>query len=324
MGITSSSSTDKRGGTKQNDDIHIPETEKASIEYQEDYSEYLLNRRKLLERSWIRLSEDHAMMLVKAMQKYNMIRIFSTEKDECVQITPLNSEEIRRGMFGDKASDVFDQITEIFPDVEKAFANKTFAKICDQLRSDIFATHLQSLHLNDTSWVQLIGEAFRFLLVGHYDEDECLAKLYKRISCAAITRLNVRQAVRSREERTTTSVTLCHFGEKTEDIDDGKNEEEQKDGQQNNTDGVKTVTARYHYESFEVQLKADCVNQNVRSSVILLFDLVSSRKKVLQPFTETTIRKIRGCTGTIFHLSRIATCRCIGLSSKFEKTNDKI
>ena len=77
MGITSSSSTGKRGGTKQNDDIHIPETEKASIEYREDYSEYLLNRRKLLERSWIRLSEDHAMMLVKAMQKYNMIRISS-------------------------------------------------------------------------------------------------------------------------------------------------------------------------------------------------------------------------------------------------------
>ena len=88
----------------------------------------------------------------------------------------------------------------------------------------------------------------------------------------------MRQAVRSREERTTTSVTLCHFGEKTEDIDDGKNDEEQKDGQQKNTDGVKTVTARYHYESFEVQLKAHCVNQNVRSSVVL-FDLVSSRKK---------------------------------------------
>ena len=64
------------------------------------------------------------MILINAMQKYNMIRVFHTDKDKFVQITPLNPEEIRQGLFGDKASDLFDKVSEIFPDVQKAFANK--------------------------------------------------------------------------------------------------------------------------------------------------------------------------------------------------------
>ena len=52
LGITSSSSSDKKA--KEQDDIHISEAEKVSIEYQEDYGEYLLNRRELLKRGWMR------------------------------------------------------------------------------------------------------------------------------------------------------------------------------------------------------------------------------------------------------------------------------
>ena len=264
LGITSSSSSDKK--VKEQDEIHISEAEKVSIEYQEDYGEYLLTRRELLKRGWMRLCEDHAMILVNAMQKYKMIRILHTDKDEFVQITPLNPEEIRQGLFGDKASDVFDKVSEIFPDVKKAFANKTFAKVCDKLRSDIFARHLQSLHLNDMSWIQTIGEAFRFLLVRSGDEDECLATIYKRNARAAITRLDVRQAFRSREEQTTTTVTLRNFGGKTEDSSVGEKKNGEENGKQKDTDsGTKSMSTRFHYESFEVQLKANHVTQNVCS-----------------------------------------------------------
>ena len=206
------------------------------------------------------------MILINAMQKYNMIRVFHTDKDKFVQITPLNPEEIRQGLFGDKASDVFDKVSEIFPDVKKAFANKTFAKVCDKLRSDIFARHLQSLHLNDMSWIQTIGEAFRFLLVRSGDEDECLATVYKRNARAAITRLDVRQAFRSREEQTTTTVTLRNFGGKTEDSSVGEKKNGEENGKQKDTDsGTKSMSTRFHYESFEVQLKANHVTQNVCS-----------------------------------------------------------
>ena len=127
------------------------------------------------------------------------------------------------------------------------------------MRSDIFARHLQSLHLNDMSWIQTIGEAFRFLLVRSGDEDECLATIYKRNARAAITRLDVRQAVRSREEQTTTTVTLRNFGGKTEDSSVGEKKNGEENGKQKDTDsGAKSMITRFHYESFEVQLKESC------------------------------------------------------------------
>ena len=51
MGITSSSSDKK---AEKQDDIHMFEAEKVSIEYEEDYGEYLLNRRELFKRGWVR------------------------------------------------------------------------------------------------------------------------------------------------------------------------------------------------------------------------------------------------------------------------------
>ena len=133
------------------------------------------------------------------------------------------------------------------------------------MRSDIFSRHLQSLHLNDMSWFQTIGEAFRFLHVGSGDEDKCLATIYKRNARAAITRLDVRQAFRSREEQTTTTVTLRNFGGKTEDSGEKKNDEENGGKQENTDSGAKSMITTFHYESFEVQLKANHVTQNVCS-----------------------------------------------------------
>ena len=39
---------------EKQDDIHMFEAEKVSIEYEEDYGEYLLNRRELFKRGWVR------------------------------------------------------------------------------------------------------------------------------------------------------------------------------------------------------------------------------------------------------------------------------
>ena len=88
----------------------------------------------------------------------------------------------------------------------------------------------------------------------------------QRNARAAITRLDVRQAFRSREEQTTTTVTLRNFGGKTEDSSVGEKKNGEENGKQKDTDSsAKSMTTRFHYESFEVQLKANHVTQNVCS-----------------------------------------------------------
>jgi len=189
-----------------------------------------------------------------------MIQVFSTDKDKYVRITPLNPGNIYQGIFGNDSNDIVDRVSDIFPLMKKAFANKTFAKTCDQLRSDIFTTHLQNVHLDEIFWFQNIRKTQQFLREQN-SEDDCLKRLFNvKPKVAAITRLDVRQARRSPEEQDTVTVSLQNGSRsktKPDDLD--------IEGKKN--DDTNIMKKELHFESFQLELKANHVTQNVRFSI---------------------------------------------------------